>query len=190
MTTVVVAKKAGQVAIATDSLVTFGETKLSPDLEANDKLFEVNGSWFGLAGSMAHFPVMKSALRALGDDLKLRGRDEVFQTYRAVHELLKDKYFLNTKEDADDPYESSQVSCMIANDSGIYGVYSYREVFAFDKFWGLGSGRNFALGAMHYAYPKPKTAAQVAGAGVEAGAALDKSSALPLQIQVLDLKTL
>ena len=37
---------------------------------------------------------------------------------------------------------------------------------------------------------KLKTAAQVAGAGVEAGAALDKSSALPLQIQVLDLKTL
>jgi ATP-dependent HslUV protease, peptidase subunit HslV len=187
MTTVVVVKKDRQVAIAADSLVTFGDTKLAPDLEANDKLFEVNGSWFGLAGSMAHFPVMKSALASLGADLKLRTRGEVFDSFRAVHELLKDKYFLNTKEDDDDPYESMQVTCMIANTTGIYGVYSYREVFSFDKFWGLGSGRNFALGAMHYAYPKLKTAEAIARAGVEAGAALDKSSALPYRMQILEL---
>ena len=187
MATVVVAKKNGQVALAADSLVTFGDTKLAPDLEANHKLFEVNGSWFGLAGTMAHFPVMKSALAALGEDLKLRNRDEVFNTFRTVHELLKEKYFLNTKEDDDDPYESMQVTCLIANTTGIYGVYSYREVFSFDKFWGLGSGRNFALGAMHYAYPKLKTAEAIARAGVEAGAALDKSSALPYRMQVLEL---
>jgi ATP-dependent HslUV protease, peptidase subunit HslV len=187
MTTVVVVKKDRQLAIAADSLVTFGDTKLAPDLEANDKLFEVNGSWFGLAGSMAHFPVMKSALASLGDDLKLRTRGEVFDSFRAVHELLKDKYFLNTKEDDDDPYESMQVTCLIANTTGIYGVYSYREVFSFDKFWGLGSGRNFALGAMHYAYPKLKSAEAIARAGVEAGAALDKSSALPFRMQVLEL---
>ena len=188
MTTVVVAKKNGQVAIAADSLVTFGDTKLAPDLEANEKLFQVNGSWFGLAGTMAHFPVMRSALASMGDDLKLRSRDEVFNSFRTLHELLKEKYFLNTKEDDDDPYESMQVTCMIANATGIYGVYSYREVFSFDKFWGLGSGRNFALGAMQYAYPKLKTAQAIARAGVEAGAALDKSSSLPYRMQTLVLE--
>lgn len=187
MTTVVVVKKNRQLAIAADSLVTFGDTKLAPDLEANEKLFEVNGSWFGLAGTMAHFPVMRSALASMGDELKLRNRDEIFNSFRTVHELLKEKYFLNTKEDDDDPYESMQVTCMIANATGIYGVYSYREVFSFDKFWGLGSGRNFALGAMQYAYPKLKTAAAIAKAGVEAGAALDKSSSLPFRMQVLAL---
>ena len=189
MTTVVVARKGNQVAIAAESLVTFGDTKLAPDLEANEKLFQVGDTWFGLAGSMAHFPVMRSVLKTMHEQgtLLLYDRDSVFDTFRKVHELLKEKYFLNTKEDDDDPYESSQVSCLIANPSGIYGVYSYREVFVFDKYWGLGSGRNFALGAMHHAYTRSKTALAVAMAGVEAGAALDKSSAPPFKWQVIEL---
>ena len=39
----------------------------------------------------------------------------------------------------------------IANASGIYGLYSYREIFEFKEFWGKGSGRILALGAMHAA---------------------------------------
>ena len=42
MTTVVVVKKAGQVAIAADTLVTFGDTRLSHRYEANSKLFKVD----------------------------------------------------------------------------------------------------------------------------------------------------
>ena len=30
------------------------------------------------------------------------------------------------------------------NSSGIYGLYSYREIFEFNEFRGRGSGRNFA----------------------------------------------
>jgi hypothetical protein len=58
---------------------------------------------------------------------------------------------------------------VIANASGIYGLYSYREVFEFKEFWGIGSGRSFALGAMHAAYAKAKTAKEVAEAGIAAG---------------------
>jgi ATP-dependent HslUV protease subunit HslV len=42
VTTVVVVKKAGQVAIAADTLVTFGDTRLSHRYEANSKLFKVD----------------------------------------------------------------------------------------------------------------------------------------------------
>jgi hypothetical protein len=63
--------------------------------------------------------------------------------------FLKENFFLQTKEEDNDPYESSQFSVVIANQTGIYGLYSYREVFEFKEFWGIGSGRSFALGAMH-----------------------------------------
>jgi ATP-dependent protease HslVU (ClpYQ) peptidase subunit len=95
---------------------------------------------------------------------------------------LKEKYFLNTKEDDDDPYESSQLTSLIANPYGIFGVYSYREVFCFERFWGIGSGRSFALGAMHAAYTRVDSAREVAQAGVEAGAEFDKSSAAPFRV--------
>ena len=43
MTTVVVVKKAGQVVMAADTMVTFGDTRLPHRFEANSKIFKVNG---------------------------------------------------------------------------------------------------------------------------------------------------
>lgn len=185
MTTVVVVRRVHEIAIASDSLVTFGETRLAPGYEANRKIIRVGDSFLGLAGSTAHFVVIERALASLGDDCRLHSRDEVFTTFQKIHPVLKDKYFLNPKEDDDDPYESSQITCLIANASGIYGVYSYREVFAFDRFWGIGSGRSFALGAMYVAYDKFKSAEKIARVGVEAGIEFDKSSAGPVQLHTL-----
>ena len=182
MTTCVVVRKDDQIAIAADSLVTFGDTRLSNAYEANEKIVEVNGSYVSLSGTTAHFPVMKKLLTEMGDDCRLGSRDEVFDTFTRVHQVLKDKYFLNVKEEEDDPYESSQITTLIANPHGIFGVYSYREVFSFDRFWAIGSGKCFALGAMYAAYERPGSAREIAELGVQAGAEFDKSSALPCRV--------
>ena len=103
-------RKGGQVAIAADSLVTFGDTRLPHGYEANDKLFKVGDSYFGMAGTTAHFPVLRQALTALPpDELKLDSRDEVFDTFLKLHPKLKEQFFLNPKEEDADPYESSAV---------------------------------------------------------------------------------
>ncbi|WP_305828566.1 hypothetical protein, partial [Klebsiella pneumoniae] len=128
-------------------------------------------------------------LAGLADECRLGTRDDVFRTFLKVHEKLKDEYFVNTKEDDDDPYESSQITCLIANATGIYGVYSYREVFSFDRFWGIGSGRNFALGAMSAVFDMPgKSAADVAQVGVSAGVEFDKSSGGPIEVHTVRLQ--
>ena len=72
--------------------------------------------------------------------------------------------------------------------AGIFGLYSYREVFEFKEFWGIGSGRSFALGAMHAAYAKAKTARDVAQAGVDAGCEFDRNSEGPVHLFTLKLK--
>ncbi|MDE2370867.1 MAG: MFS transporter [Burkholderiales bacterium] len=190
MSTVVVARKGGTVAIASDSLVTFGETRLPPGYEANDKLFAIGGSWIGAVGSTAHMPVLRQSLAALpSEELRLDSRDGLFETFVRLHPKLKDRYFLNTKEHDSDPYESSQFSIVIANAHGIFGVESYREVFEFERFWAIGSGRRFALGAMHAAWAGAKTAREVATAGVLAGCEFDTSSAGPLRLHTFKLKT-
>jgi len=182
MTTIVVVKKNGEIAIASDALVTFGETRLPHGYEINEKIFRINDSYIGLAGSTAHFAVMAEALRHLGEECRLGSRLEIFNTFQRLHPVLKDRFFLNPKEEDGDPYESSQITALIANASGIYGVYSYREVFSFDRFWGIGSGRNFALGAMYAAYDRTASARRIAEIGVKAGAEFDKSSALPARV--------
>src|ERR1700712_1516062 len=94
MTTVVVVRKGGSVAIAADTLVTFGDTRLSHGYEANLKLFQVGDSWVGMAGTTAHFPVVRKALEALpADELKLYSRDQVFDTFLRLHPKLKENFF-------------------------------------------------------------------------------------------------
>ncbi len=193
MTTVVVVKKAGQVAVASDSLVTFGDTKLAYRFEDNNKVFKVKAvggeSLIAAAGTVAHFPALRKSLLALApEELKLHSKDEVYDTFLKLHTVLKDKFFLQTKEDDNDPYESMQFSVLVANSAGIFGLYSYREVFEFKEFWGIGSGRAFALGAMNAVYASAKTAAEVAKAGVLAGCEFDKNSALPVHVHTMKLK--
>jgi ATP-dependent protease HslVU (ClpYQ) peptidase subunit len=189
MTTVVVVRKGNAVAIATDSLVTFGDTRLGPGYEANEKLFKVGDSWIGMSGTTAHFPVLRRALTALpAKELKLHSRDEVFDTFLKLHPKLKESFFLNPKEDDGDPYESSQFTALIANPAGIFGVYSYREVFEFDRFWGIGTGRGFALGAMYAAYDRAKSAREVAELGVHAGCEFDKNSSGPVRAHTIKMK--
>jgi ATP-dependent HslUV protease, peptidase subunit HslV len=178
MTTIVVVKKGKEVAMASDTLVTFGDTRLSGKYEENEKIIRVGDSCVGLAGTTAHFAVMRKLLTEM-PNCRLYSRAEVFNTFLKVHAVLKDQFFLNPKEDDSDPYESSQITALIANCTGIYGVYSYREVFVFDRFWGIGSGRNFSLGAMHAVYEKSKSAKAIAEVGVKAGIEFDKSSGGP-----------
>ena len=193
MTTVVVVKKAGQVVMAADTMVTFGDTRLPHRYEANSKIFKVNGpdgiSHIGMAGTVAHFPALRKAMAALPkEDLKLSSKDEVYETFLKLHPLLKETFFMQTKEDDNDPYESMQFTVLIANASGIYGLYSYREIFEFKEFWGIGTGRGFALGAMHAAWDKSKTAKEVAMAGINAGCEFDKNSGGPIDIYSVKLK--
>lgn len=189
MSTVVVVRKGSQVVIASDSLFTFGDTRLPPGYEANDKMFAVDGSWIGAVGSVAHLPVLQEALAALPpEERRLNSRTGLFETFLCLHPKLKDRYFLNTKEQDSDPYESSQYSLLIANAHGIFGVESYREVFEFERFWAIGSGRRFALGAMHAVYAQAKTAREVAQAGVLAGCEFDTNSAGPVRWHGFRLK--
>ena len=188
MTTIVVVRKGDTAVIAADSLTTFGTTRLAPAYDRHpEKITQHGDSFLGVAGSAAHQLVLENLL-ARAKDLDFHGKGAIYDSFRRLHPLLKDEAFLNPKEEDDDPYESSQMTVMIANPSGIFAVYSMREVFEFDRFWAIGSGRDFALGAMYSVYAKAKGAAAVAEAGVLAGAEFDTGTALPINLHEVALR--
>lgn len=188
MTTIVVVRKGDSAVIAADSLTTFGTTRLAPAYDRSPhKVVRYRESFIGVAGSAAHQLVLENVLER-NASLDLDGRAAIYETFRKLHPVLKDEAFLNPKEEDDDPYESSQMTVMIANPSGIFAVYSMREVFEFDRFWAIGSGRDFALGAMYSVYPKARGAATIAEAGVVAGAEFDTGTSLPMQLHEVKLR--
>jgi ATP-dependent HslUV protease, peptidase subunit HslV len=187
MTTIVVVKKDGQVVIAGDTLTTFGSTRLASVHDAApEKLLKHGNTYFGIAGSAAHQLVLESLLKK-HPEFSFNGREEIYESFRKIHPILKEEAFLNPKEEEDDPYESSQLTALVANASGIFGVYSMREVFEFDKFWSIGSGRDFALGAMFAVWKGRKTAEDIAKIGVLAGAEYDTGTGLPMNVATVKL---
>jgi ATP-dependent protease HslVU (ClpYQ) peptidase subunit len=187
MTTIVVVKKDGHAVIAGDTLTTFGSTRLASVHDAApEKLLKHGSSYFGIAGSAAHQLVLESLLKK-HPEFTFNGREEIYESFRKIHPILKEEAFLNPKEEEDDPYESSQLTALVANASGIFGVYSMREVFEFDKFWSIGSGRDFALGAMFAVWKGRKSAEDIARIGVLAGAEYDTGTGLPMNVAVVKL---
>lgn len=187
MTTIVVVKKNGVAAIAADSLTTFGTTRLAQSYDAHsDKIQRFGDTFVGIAGSAAHHLVIENILRKQ-QGLKFDGKEAIFETFSKIHPVLKEEHFLNPKEEEDDPYESSQMTTVVVNKTGIYAVYSMREVFEFNRFWAIGSGREFALGAMYAVFDKAKSAEQIARIGVLAGCEFDTGSAEPITTYTVPL---
>jgi ATP-dependent HslUV protease subunit HslV len=180
MTTIVAVRKNGFATIAADTLTTFGNTRLHASQDAShDKILRIGDSYVGVCGSAAHHLVLSSLL-AKTPDVKLNSKEAIFETFRKLHPILKEECFLNPKEDEEDPYESSQITALIANSHGIFAIYSMREVFEYTQYWAIGSGHEFSLGAMLQAYARCEDASDIAQAGVEAGIAFDKNSAAPI----------
>jgi ATP-dependent HslUV protease subunit HslV len=196
MSTVVVVKKAGKVCIAADSLTSFGDLKFNSVYDAAfDKILRFDENYIGIVGSAAHQLVMESlfASKKIVEkkiDVDFSSRLSIFETFRALHPLLKQKYFLNSKDEDDDPYESTQIDALIANPFGIFGIHSLREVTEYKKFWAIGSGAEYALGAMFALYDKAASAEEIAHAGVAAGAEFNNASSMPLSSYVVDLQLL
>jgi ATP-dependent protease HslVU (ClpYQ) peptidase subunit len=115
MTTLVVVRKHNEVAIAADSLTTFGDTRLSAQFDRTyDKIMRYRDTYVGLVGSAAHQLVFESLLTQ-HKDLDFGSKGAIFETFRKLHPILKDQHFLNPKEEEDDPYESTQITALIAN---------------------------------------------------------------------------
>lgn len=193
MSTVVVAKKDGKVCIAADSLTSFGDLRLSSVYDAaHDKVLRYDENYLGIVGSAAHQLVLESvfASKKVVDkkiEIDFSSRLAIFESFLALHPLLKEKYFLNAKDEDDDPYESTQIDALIANPFGIFGVHSLREVTEYNKFWAIGSGAEYALGAMFAVYDSAASAEAIAQAGVAAGAEFNNASSMPLSSYVIDL---
>jgi ATP-dependent protease HslVU (ClpYQ) peptidase subunit len=60
-------------------------------------------------------------------------------------------------------------------------------VFEFDRFWAIGSGRDFALGAMFVLYEKTRSPAAIAQAGIVAGAEFDTGTSEPVALHEVTL---
>lgn len=189
MSTIVIARKGKTACIAADTLTTFGDIRLDSSLDKHHSKIQTFGrTHMGIVGAAAHTLVTERAFRDKDVKADFSTRDSTFDTLIRLHPVLKERYFLNAKDAAEEePYETSQIDAVFINSNGIFGLFSLREVYEYTRFWAVGSGACYALGAMHAIYDRSKNARDIARAGAEAGAKFDTSSQLPLNLKTIKL---
>lgn len=186
MSTICAVKKSGRICLAADTATSFGDLVVGEELISSPgKLLQFEDTWIGVTGSVAHGFALREALRAI-DATDFTSADGIYRTFLGLHAILKENIYLKPDEDEDDPYESSQMNLLVANRTGLYSVHSYRDVLGYTRYWAIGSGADYALGAMRALYDHGDCE-EVARAGVEAGCAFDSGSSLPCEMQVVDV---
>jgi ATP-dependent protease HslVU (ClpYQ) peptidase subunit len=181
MSTIVAVVKDGVACIAADSMTSFGDTLQPADYDRyHDKIIQAGESFIGIVGSAAHQLVVETLLTGGDFEYDLTDRRSIFDTLLRMHPVLKERFYLSPKQEEDDPYEASHIDALIVNPNGIFGVFALREVFEYTRFWAVGSGAEFALGAMYVAYDRLDSAQEIAAIGIQAGAEFNSSTALPM----------
>lgn len=182
MSVVVVVKKDKEIVIAADTLTTkYNYIRMKSTHKANSsKIVNYKDSWIGSVGSAMAKQMFLQSLKSSKKELSLHGIDNIYRTLLKVHQILKKEHYIFPQNKAGS-VESSQITLLIANSSGIFGVESNRYVIDYSKFWANGSGGNFALGAMEQAYDT-HSASEIARIGIEAACEFDKYCELPMNL--------
>ena len=189
MSSVVVVKKGGKAVIAADSLTTFGRTKFAKKYQkAAEKIHKFETSYIGIVGDAAHSNVFETIIEKYGDELSFDSRKHIFETYLNLHQILRDKFHLNPNAGDDVAYQSSQIDALIANQYGIFGMFEFREVHEFERFWAIGSGKPYALGAMFAVFDRMEDPEEIARVGVLASCEFDNACDVPIVVNSLELK--
>ena len=189
MSTLVVVKKNGYATIACDSLSTDGTIKICPENKThNHKFFKHQNSYVGIIGWGNFNNILENIFSDESIDLEFTDKNSIFKSLIKLHEILKDEYFIETSEDDDQPVESSQINGLILTPNGIFEFDNYRGVDEYNKYWAVGSGRRYALGALHNAYDSEQTSEEIALSAIKASCSFDDGSGLPVLFETLELK--
>jgi ATP-dependent protease HslVU (ClpYQ) peptidase subunit len=188
MSTIVVVRRGDRACIACDTLANIGSLKQKAYYCATPgKIFSFGQAWIGTVGYAVHNTVLQSYFARYPDRVDLDTPAGIFETWRQMHKILREDYHMNPRAGTDDAYETTRISALLATPRGIFGVTPSRDVESYPRFWAIGSGASFALGAMFTLFERSEDVEDIARAGVAAGAEFDEGSELPVVVQTVTI---
>jgi hypothetical protein len=148
MSTIAV-RKAGFACIACDTLATIGALKQKSHYSAApDKIFRFRDTYIGPVGYAVHNAVLQSYFSRYPDNVKLETPEEIFETWRVMHNPARG-LSLNPRKETDDAYED--LAAFLAHSSRCVEAASHIKpspLEAFPRFWAISSRElRFAVGA-------------------------------------------
>jgi ATP-dependent HslUV protease subunit HslV len=168
-------EKDGELIVAADTLTSFGHSKVPVELHAAQKVRRVGASYLAATGWGLYENILDDVLERRGN-VRLNTRAQIFAFFLRLWTDLHDKYsFVDDQIDEKEsgPFGNLDSTFLIAGPAGIFYVGPDMSVTQVERYFAIGSGAQFALGALHALHGGKLDAETVARRGVEAAIAFD-----------------
>jgi ATP-dependent protease HslVU (ClpYQ) peptidase subunit len=172
MSIVVAVAKKGKTVMAADTQSNFGTEVMPPDNLTTTKVRRVGRSLLGRSGWGVYDNILGDLVeRRETPELDDTGR--IFRFFTDLWKVLHERYaFVNDQSKRKDgPFGDLGGSFMVANANGIFYVAPNLGVTRFEKYYAIGAGADYSLGALHQLYDGEGDAEQIARAAAETAVA-------------------
>lgn len=189
MTTICAVKKGKRLCIASDTLTLFGSRKevSGKHVHRDGKIIQLGSNYIGASGHHSWGLILDHYFSEKKTSLEWKTADQIFEIFNTLHQHLKDHYFHNFSFSRYIPLECSNFGLLIINSYGIFEVDYVRVVRQHRHFFAIGTGEEYALGAIKSVYNLIDDPEEIAKIGVKAAAQFDRKTDLPLQTHCIDL---
>ena len=168
-------EKNGELIVAADTLTSFGHTKVPPVLHTADKVRRVGASLLATTGWGVYENILDDVL-ARRKTVRLGSRGQIFEFFLRLWSDLHKKYsFVNDQIDEKEagPFGNLDSTFIVAGRAGIFYVGPDMSVTKVKHYFAIGSGAQFALGALNALYDSKLDAEAIARRAIEAAIAFD-----------------
>ncbi len=186
MSIAVAVRKRDQIVVAADSQESFDDRRVLRDNHGASKIVRAGSSYIANTGWGAYDNILRDYLARISRP-RLGSERAVFAFFIAFWRQLHKRYqFVNDQPGEHDdptPFADLDSSFLVVNRSGIYYVSSNISVMEFTKYYAIGSGASYALGALHALYGQPLAADALARRACEAASAFDVGCGGDIDVQ-------
>ncbi|MEM6335151.1 MAG: hypothetical protein AAF752_01210 [Bacteroidota bacterium] len=154
MSIIVAVRKGSETVVAADGLISFGTRRVPAGNIRCEKLYRTGDAVLGVAGWSLYDDIVRDYLAGFDEPPALGSKAEVFQFFQLFWGALHERYpFVKDQpDDADSPFGDIDSSFLVAHPNGLFFVSSDLSVTEFTQYYAIGSGTDFALGALHALY--------------------------------------
>jgi ATP-dependent HslUV protease subunit HslV len=177
MSIAVAVKKDNNIVLATDSLASFGSGKMTSTNYQTNKMILAGQSCIALTGWLLYENLMRSYINSLENLPTLNSEQVIFQFFIDFLKKMKaDNCFINDQcEDKGSPFTNLDSQFLVVNSSGVFVVLGNMHVLKFNEYCAIGSGSDYALGALYSIYHNNIDANSIAEFAVNTAIELDTS---------------
>jgi ATP-dependent protease HslVU (ClpYQ) peptidase subunit len=175
MSIAVAVSKGGRTVVAADTQENFGDRKLAHTDHRVTKMLQAGSAYLATTGWGLYDNILEDYLSRVARP-RFGTRRDVFSFFLRFWKELGRRYSLvNEQAHQDDPspFADLDSSFLVVSGGGIFYVSGNLSVSEFERYYAVGSGSSYALGAMHVLYDTDLDAEDIARNGCAAAMTFD-----------------